>query len=76
MPEAAENPTISTPGGPIWMCGNCHNRFDTFSTRAVCPHCGAVHPQTACIFCGNSHPIDQWERTPRRQPGEPPVIDI
>jgi Zn-dependent protease len=64
------------PGGPIWLCGNCRNRFDTFSTHAVCPHCGAVHPTTTCIFCGSSHPIEQWETTPRRATREPPVIDI
>jgi Zn-dependent protease len=73
---ACPNCHESPPGGPIWMCSNCRNRFDTFSTRAVCPHCGAAHPQTACIFCGKSAPIEQWEKSPRRAAGEPPVIDI
>jgi Zn-dependent protease len=63
------------PGGPIWLCGNCRNGFDTFSTRAVCPHCSALHPQTTCVFCGSAHPIAEWEAA-RRPAAEPPVIDI
>lgn len=64
------------PGGPIWACSNCHNRFDIFSTRAVCPHCGTAHAQTTCIFCGNAHPIDRWDRAPRSRADGGPVIDI
>lgn len=64
------------PGGPIWLCGHCRNRFDMFSTRGVCPHCGARHPQVTCAFCGSAHPIERWETAPRRHAGEPPVIDI
>jgi Zn-dependent protease len=50
----------SPPGGPLWGCRSCRKPFDPFSTNAVCPHCGTVHPTTMCAHCGASHPIDAW----------------
>ena len=38
----------------------CRKPFDTFTTRGVCPHCGAQYVVTRCLHCGQSHPIDQW----------------
>lgn len=64
------------PGGPIWACVSCGNRFDPFSTRAVCPHCGTVQPKIPCAYCGSAHPIAQWDVTPPRRPGDPPVIEV
>lgn len=64
------------PGGPLWGCVQCGNRFDAFSTHARCPHCGAEQPATACAWCGAAHPIAQWETTPRRGPGAPPIIEV
>ena len=52
------------PGGPIWACRHCGNRFDPFSTQAVCPHCQAAHPTTQCVHCATQHPIRQWETAP------------
>lgn len=61
----------SPPGGPIWGCPSCNNRFDPFSTRAVCPHCRNPLPKVACAFCGAAHPVEQWEASPPlRRPGE------
>src|SRR5262249_313875 len=34
--------------GPYWGCDLCHERFDTFAHRAVCPRCGKNFPQTKC----------------------------
>lgn len=48
------------PGGPMWRCASCGNRFDPFSTRAVCPHCQAAQASTPCPHCGTTHPIEQW----------------
>lgn len=64
------------PGGPLWGCQACNNRFDPFSTRAVCPHCGAVLPKVTCAHCGSAHPIERWETTAPRRPGDPPVIEV
>ncbi len=64
------------PGGPIWQCGNCGNRFDAFSTRAICPHCQAVQPLVTCVHCGTQHEFAHWDTGPRRGPGDPVVIDV
>lgn len=71
-PECRERP----PGGPLWSCGQCGNRFDPFSTRAVCPHCGTVRPAVPCVHCGTASPIERWETVPRAGRGTPPVIDV
>jgi len=65
------------PGGPLWLCPACGQRFDAFSTRAECPHCRSVLPAVACFSCGSRHPIAQWESRPSpRATGQPPVIDV
>lgn len=71
-PTCKERP----PGGPIWVCVNCRNAFDPFSTRAVCPHCATVLPKITCVHCGSAHAIEQWDITPPRRPGDPPVIEV
>lgn len=48
------------PVGEYWVCGKCRSRFDTFQAGAVCPHCGAQFPLTACIDCHAQSPISQW----------------
>ena len=50
----------SPPQAPLWLCGSCHHRFDTFATHAVCPNCSAQFVQTACYHCGNTHPFNEW----------------
>lgn len=61
------------PGGPIWLCASCGNRFDAFSTGSVCPHCQTALPRVACVHCGTESPIEAWDR---RRSGPPSVIDI
>jgi Zn-dependent protease len=49
--------------GDYWLCGRCKQSFDTFETRAVCPHCAAQFTVTACLDCGGMHPMGQWIMT-------------
>jgi Zn-dependent protease len=55
-------PTCNTspPLGAYWRCGNCGQAFDTFESRAVCPHCSAQYPKTQCLNCGSQHPLGDW----------------
>ena len=48
------------PQGPLWMCGNCRHRFDTFATGAACPQCGEQFPSTACQDCGRASSFSAW----------------
>lgn len=49
------------PGGPLWLCPSCGQRFDAFSTRAVCPHCQTALGAVTCYSCGSRHPIERWD---------------
>jgi Zn-dependent protease len=46
--------------GPFWRCDKCLKTFDTFETKAICPHCGAAFALTGCLDCGRLHPLNQW----------------
>jgi Zn-dependent protease len=48
------------PLGALWRCAQCGQPFDTFESRAVCPHCGAQYPTTMCGDCGKSYPMNDW----------------
>jgi Zn-dependent protease len=48
------------PLGDRWKCGHCSQPFDTFETRAVCPHCGARFAGTQCLDCGEMRPLSDW----------------
>lgn len=48
------------PGGPMWRCGQCSQRFDPFSTRASCPHCGNTQARIPCPYCGSAHELGAW----------------
>lgn len=63
------------PGGPLWLCAACGQRFDPFSTAAICPHCQTRQPATACPNCATFHPIERWS-TARTGAAQPPVIDV
>ncbi|HVS51804.1 MAG TPA: M50 family metallopeptidase [Opitutaceae bacterium] len=63
------------PGGPMWLCGSCGQRFNPFSTAAVCPHCSTRQPATMCAFCGVENPIEAWSASSPAA-GVPPVIDV
>src|SRR5579862_4833732 len=60
----------SPPIGDYWFCPQCGNRFDTFRTQAVCPHCAAQFSATRCIDCGRSHSISEWATAVLAQPVE------
>lgn len=55
-PECKQPPIL----GPLWRCDKCLKPFDTFETRAMCPHCGAQFALTRCFECGATHPIEEW----------------
>jgi predicted RNA-binding Zn-ribbon protein involved in translation (DUF1610 family) len=55
-PSCRQPPII----GPLWRCDKCQQQFDTFATRAVCPHCGAQFPITRCPECGRAHSLSEW----------------
>jgi Zn-dependent protease len=48
------------PLGAIWKCQQCSQPFDTFESRAICPHCSAQHPTTTCLDCRVSRPMNEW----------------
>jgi Zn-dependent protease len=55
-------PSCKTPPllGAFWKCSQCSQPFDTFETRAVCPHCAAQFPVTKCLDCSGLHPMNDW----------------
>lgn len=48
------------PIGALWKCSNCQQPFDTFQSRAVCPHCSSQFPATQCMACGELRPMNDW----------------
>jgi Zn-dependent protease len=67
--------------GPHWGCDLCHERFDTFAHRAVCPRCAKNFPKTMCLECRQSSPLAAWFRAePLAEPqqtgdGDPKVSE-
>ena len=55
---------LSPPRGAFWRCTKCLKPFDTFESRAVCPHCGTQFPVTQCLDCGRAHPFPEWTAAP------------
>jgi len=49
------------PMGEYWKCSKCGQPFDTFSTGAECPRCGAVYDVTRCLDCGALNPMHAWK---------------
>src|SRR5216683_2722878 len=47
-------------GLDFWKCGRCGQPFDTFQTRAACPHCATQFAVTKCLDCGAVHPMSEW----------------
>jgi Zn-dependent protease len=48
------------PVGAFWKCSRCGKPFDTFQTRALCPHCAAQFAVTRCLDCGAQYPMNTW----------------
>ena len=57
------------PRGAFWSCSQCRKPFDTFETRATCPHCGTQFATTRCVNCGHLHPLSEWETSLASPPG-------
>ncbi len=55
-PSCGQPPVL----GALWRCSKCAKPFDTFETRAHCPHCGADFSVTRCLDCGAARPIAEW----------------
>jgi hypothetical protein len=45
-----------------WICApdGCGGSFDTFATRARCPHCDAHFAWTMCPACGKASAHAAW----------------
>jgi Zn-dependent protease len=52
----------SPPIGEFWGCSQCRKTFDTFLTQGFCTHCNAEYHVTACPFCFNSKPMEEWRK--------------
>ncbi len=48
------------PIGDHWACAQCRQKFDTFATGAVCPHCGTQFDSTMCVNCQKLSPMRDW----------------
>jgi Zn-dependent protease len=55
-PHCKESP----PVGEFWTCGKCGQPFDTFQSKAVCPHCSTQFATTKCLDCGAQNPMNEW----------------
>jgi Zn-dependent protease len=65
------------PAVAVWSCESCGNRFDAFTTRAICPHCQTAARGVTCIDCGSEHAFERWDLNPRsRARDDSPVIDV
>ena len=53
------------PAGPLWVCGHCHNPFDMYESRGVCPDCGAEFATTRCLHCGKGTRFEAWITPPQ-----------
>ncbi|MCX6894620.1 MAG: site-2 protease family protein [Verrucomicrobia bacterium] len=61
---ACPNCHAAPVAGNFWVCGQCRTAFDTFSTGATCPQCGAQFANTACMECGILSPLSEWAKPP------------
>lgn len=61
---ACPNCHVAPVAGNFWVCGQCRTAFDTFSTGAACPQCGAQFAATACMECGILSPLSEWAKPP------------
>jgi Zn-dependent protease len=62
------------PGGPLWLCPSCGNRFNPFSTGGVCPHCSVARETVPCPSCSEAHAVSAWTERAKRGSDEPPRL--
>lgn len=55
-PHCGASPLI----GEFWICDYCHQAFDLFAERGVCPNCAARCPVTHCVDCLVESPVADW----------------
>jgi Zn-dependent protease len=55
-------PTCAAPPirGLFWVCDVCHQRFDMFEARGVCPNCCERYSSTFCPDCYQRSPVRDW----------------
>ncbi len=46
--------------GNFWPCDYCHQPFDIFDTKGVCPNCSTRHPEVQCMDCAQVSPLADW----------------
>jgi Zn-dependent protease len=56
------------PLGEFWRCGKCGKLFDTFQTLGVCPNCTAQYSAAACLDCGSSSTVADWQTAVNPRP--------
>jgi Zn-dependent protease len=59
---------------PLWICGGCQTRFDTFETKGTCPKCFMTFNKTRCPECGAHNLIQDWGVIKATPP--PPPISV
>ena len=48
------------PFGDHWQCGKCRQRFDVFAGGSACPYCGDLIDRVSCLYCLETHLLNQW----------------
>jgi Zn-dependent protease len=46
--------------GDLWTCDFCHQAFDLFECRGVCPNCAARRSEVQCIDCLADSSLADW----------------
>ena len=50
--------------GQFTICDYCHQAYDLFENRGVCPNCAARCPEAQCIECIVVSPVAEWLAVP------------
>jgi hypothetical protein len=50
--------------GQFTSCDYCHQPYDLFENRGVCPNCAARCPEAQCIECIAVSPVAEWLAIP------------
>ena len=57
-----------------WLCapelGGCGHVWNTFDTHGICPKCNWHWIITACLWCKQFSPHEEWYHEPGRDSGE------
>jgi Zn-dependent protease len=61
--------------GAFWTCDFCHQAFDLFAERGVCPNCAARCPMVHCVDCLAESLVADWLVLPVLAAGGPEFLD-